>query len=183
MRRTLTKIRRCVSMDFLDVLNTRYSCKKFDGRPVSKEKLQLILEAGQMAPTAKNLQQQHIYVLQSPEALAKFDSACPCRYGASTVLVVAFNKPGTYVYQGGKYNSGHEDMAIITTYMMLAATNLGVNSCWLNRFDPDKMAEALGLPEDEVVVCSLDLGYAAPEGKALPNHFSRKPLSETVVYK
>lgn len=172
-----------ITMDFVDVMNTRYSCKKYDGRPVPKEKLQLILEAGRLAPTAKNLQQQHILVLQSPEALAKFDSACPCRYGAGTVLVMAYAKSGIYVYQGGKYNSGSEDIGIITTYMMLAATNLGINSCWLNRFDPDNMAKALGLPEDLVVVCALDLGYAAPEGKALPNHFSRKPLTETVEYR
>lgn len=170
-------------MEFNDVLNARYSCKKYDGRPVEKEKLDKILEAGRMAPTARNLQLQHIYVLQSPEALAAFDSVSPCRYGAATVLVVAYSKNGLYVYQGGKYNSGAEDMGIITTYMMLAATDLGVNSCWLNRMDPDKMAEALHLPEDQVVVCAMDLGYAAPEGKPLTNHFSRKPLTETVEYR
>ena len=52
-------------MEFSEVIKNRYSCKKFDGRPVDKELLDQILEAGRLAPTAKNLQEQHIYVIQS----------------------------------------------------------------------------------------------------------------------
>ena len=66
--------------------------------------------------------------------------------------------------------------------MMLAAANAGVDSCWLNFFDPDKAAKALGLPENEEVLMILDLGYAAEGVGPLPNHASRKPLEETVVY-
>ena len=66
--------------------------------------------------------------------------------------------------------------------MMLAAANAGVDSCWLNFFDPDKAAKELGLPENEEVLMSLDLGYAAEGVGPLPNHASRKPLEETVVY-
>ena len=79
-------------MEFKEVVKNRYSCKKFDGRNITKEQLDAILEAGRLAPTAKNLQEQHIYVAQSEEALAKIDKATPCRYGAPTVLVVAFDK-------------------------------------------------------------------------------------------
>ena len=66
--------------------------------------------------------------------------------------------------------------------MMLAAANAGVDSCWLNFFDPDKAAKELGLPENEEVLMILDLGYAAAGVGPLPNHASRKPLEETVVY-
>ena len=60
-----------------------YSCKAYDSRrQLSPETLAEILEAGRMAPTAKNLQEQHIYVCQSPEALAKIGACTPCRYGA-----------------------------------------------------------------------------------------------------
>ena len=66
--------------------------------------------------------------------------------------------------------------------MMLAAANAGVDSCWLNFVDPDKAAKELGLPENEEVLMILDLGYAAEGVGPLPNHASRKPLEETVVY-
>ena len=66
--------------------------------------------------------------------------------------------------------------------MMLAAANAGVDSCWLNFFDPDKAVKELGLPENEEVLMILDLGYAAEGVGPLPNHASRKPLEETVVY-
>ena len=58
-------------MEFKEVVKNRYSCKKFSDRQVENEKLTAILEAGRLAPTAKNLQEQHVYVLQSAETLAK----------------------------------------------------------------------------------------------------------------
>lgn len=66
--------------------------------------------------------------------------------------------------------------------MMLAAYNEGVDSCWLNFFDPDKLAKSLGLPEDEEILMLLDLGYAAEGAGPLANHSSRKPLNETVKF-
>ena len=169
-------------MEFNEVIKNRYSCKKFDGRKVEKEKLNQILEAGRLAPTAKNLQEQMIYVAESEEALAKIDKATPCRYGAPTVLVVAFDKNNVFTYPGGKRDSGIEDAAIVATHLMLAAANAGVDSCWLNFFDPEALAKSLGLPENEEILMLLDLGYAAADTKPLENHNSRKPLTETVKY-
>lgn len=169
-------------MEFKEVVKKRYSCKKFSDRQVEPEKLTAILEAGRLAPTAKNLQEQHIYVIQSAENLAVIDKFTPCRYGAPTVVVVAFDKNNVFTYPGEKRDSGVEDATIVATHMILAAADEGVDSCWLNYFDPDKAAELLGLPENEEVLMLLDLGYAAEGAGPLPNHDSRKPLSETVTY-
>lgn len=169
-------------MEFKEVIRNRYSCKKYSDRQVEAEKLEAILQAGRLAPTAKNLQEQHIYVLQSAEALAKIDAATPCRYGAPTVLVVAFDRNNVFTYPGGKRDSGAEDAAIVATHMILAAADEGVDSCWLNFLDPDKLAEALKLPENEEILMVMDLGYAAEGAGPLPNHSSRKPLEETVTY-
>lgn len=114
--------------------------------------------------------------------MQKIDAATPCRYSAPICLVVAFDRNHTFTYPGGKRNSGVEDASIVATHMMLAAANEGVDSCWLNFFDPDKLAEALELPKNEEVLMILDLGYAAEGVEPLPNHNSRKPLSETVAY-
>ena len=169
-------------MEFKEVIKNRYSCKKYGTKQVENEKLEAILNAGRLAPTAKNLQEQHVYVVQSKGALAKVDSVTPCRYGAPTVLVVAFDKNNVFTYPGGKRDSGVEDATIVATHMILAAADEDVDSCWINFFDPDKMAEALGLPENEEILMVMDLGYAAEGAGPLPNHGSRKELSETVSY-
>ncbi len=170
-------------MEFREVIEKRYACKRYSDRQVPEEKLNAILEAGRLAPTAKNLQEQHVYVLQSPEVLAKVDKLTPCRYGAPTVLVVAFDRENVYEYPGGVYRSGVEDAAIVATHMILAAADEGINSCWVNFVDPDLLAQVLGLPENEQILMLMDLGYAAPEGGApLPNHANRKPISETVTW-
>ncbi len=169
-------------MEFTQVVQNRYSCKKYAPTPVAPEALQAILEAGRRAPTAKNLQEQHIYVLQSPEALEKVDAVTPCRYGAPTVLCVAFDRTNVYTYPDGQRQSGVEDAAIVATHMILAAYDAGVDSCWVNFFYPDKLKELLGLPENEEILMLMDLGHAAEGVKALPNHFLRKELSETVTY-
>ncbi|MCM1153246.1 MAG: nitroreductase family protein [Muribaculum sp.] len=169
-------------MEFNTLAAKRFSCKKYNDRKVDMALIEKILEAGRLAPTAKNLQEQHIYVATSEEALAKIDSVTPCRYGAPVVLIVAFNKDNVYTYPGGKRQSGVEDASIVATHMLLAAADVDVNSCWVNNFDPDKLHDILGLPEDEEILMLLDLGYIAEGFGPLPNHSKRKPLSETVSF-
>ena len=176
------KSREVFIMEFTEVIKNRYSCKKYDGNAITDEQLAAILEAGRVAPTAKNLQEQHIYVVQSAEGLAKIDQVTPCRYGAPTVLVVAFDKNNVFTYPGGKRDSGIEDASIVATHLTLAAYNAGVDSCWVNFFDPEALAASLGLPENEEILMLLDLGHAAEGAGPLANHMSRKPLSETVSY-
>lgn len=170
-------------MEFKEVIKNRYSCKKYDtSKQVNDEQLNSILEAGRLAPTAKNLQEQHIYVVQSAEGLAKIDQCTPCRYGAPTVLVVAFDKNNVYTYPDSTRQSGIEDASIVATHLMLAAANEGVDSCWLNCVHIDQLHAALGLPENEDILMLLDLGFAAEDAEPLPMHFSRKPLTEIVSY-
>lgn len=169
-------------MEYMDVVKERYSCKKYDSRPIEKEQLDAILQAGRLAPTAKNLQEQHVYVLQSEQALATIDEVTPCRYGASTVLVVAFNSEDVYTYPGGKRDSGIEDATIVATHMLLAAKNAGVESCWVNNFDPQVLKEKLNLPAQEEILMIMDLGYPAEGVGPLANHANRKSLEQTVTY-
>lgn len=170
-------------MEYTELITARYSCKRFDpSHQILPSQLEAILEAGRVAPTAKNLQEQHIYVCQSPEALQIIDHHTPCRYGAPTVLIVAFDMKNVYTYPDGKRESGIEDAAIVATHMMLAAKNAGVDSCWLNCVHMDNLHAELGLPANEDILMLLDLGYAAEDAQPLANHFSRKPLAETVSY-
>lgn len=168
-------------MEFKEVIENRYSCKNFKTEQIEKEKLNEILNAGKVAPTAKNFQEQKIYVIQSKEYLEKIDACTPCRYHAPTVLVVAYDKNNVFTYPGNKRDSGVEDATIVATHMMLAAYNAGIDSCWINFFNPAEMAQALNLPENEEIVMILDLGYGIQK-EPLENHHLKKELSETVRY-
>lgn len=169
-------------MEFKKVIAERYSCKHYDGRRADRKQLQAVLEAGRLAPTAKNLQEQHVYVIESEEGLSKIDQVTHSRYGAATCLVVTWDKNNMYTYPGSDRTSGCEDATIVATHMVLAAKDAGLDSCWVNNFNPDKLHQLLGLPENEEILMILDLGYPAEDAGPLPNHFSRKPLEETVTY-
>lgn len=172
------------TMTYNELVHNRYSCKNFNSeKQINREQLDAILEAGRVAPTAKNLQEQRIYVIQSAEMLAKIDSVTPCRYNAPTCIVVAFDKENVFTYPGGQKNSGVEDATIVATHMLLAAESVGVNSCWINFFDPEVLRQTLNLPENEEVLMILDLGFATEEnGGPLKNHFDRKEIEKTVTY-
>ena len=81
-----------VIMDLLELLKKRYSVRKFDGRKVEKEKLDLILEAGRVAPTAVNFQPQRVLVIESEEALEKLKNCTPYHFSAPLALLICLNK-------------------------------------------------------------------------------------------
>ena len=166
----------------LDVVRDRYSCRSFKAEQVSKKQLDYILECGRLAPTAKNLQEQHVYVCQSPESLAKIDEVTRSRYGAPTCLVITWDTENTYIYPGEKYNSGAEDATIVASHICLAAQAIGLGSCWVNAFDPDKLHDLLGLPTKERILMILTLGIPSEDAKPSPRHSDRKPIEETVTY-
>ncbi|MDJ1122590.1 nitroreductase family protein [Olsenella sp. YH-ols2217] len=168
-------------MSFRELAAARYSCKKYDPTPVDPGDLEYVLSCGRLAPTAKNLQEQRVYVLAGRTDLDKVDSITPCRYGAPVVLLVAWDTENVFTYPGGKRDSGAEDASIVATHLMLAAAECGLGSCWVNFFDPAEAKEAFGLPENEEVLMLLDLGHPAADGGPLANHGLRKPLEETVV--
>ncbi len=170
-------------MDFFNLAKRRYSVRAFSDRPVEREKLDLMMEAGNAAPTAKNIQPQRVYVVQSKERLAALAELCPCLYGAGTVLVFAYDEDAAWtnpMEQG--IGAGVEDVSIVATHVMLQAAELGLGTCWVNYFANSKVEKALSLPENERVVLLMPVGYPAEEARPSVNHAARKPLSDTVTY-
>lgn len=170
-------------MEFNNLIKERYSCKKYNETKVDRDVLLKILEAAKFAPTAKNSQEQKIYVIESQEGLEKVDLLTPCRYGAKTVLMFAYDVNGEYTYTDSELKSGVEDVTIVATHVMLSAKNEGVETCWLNKFNPKLAKEIFDLPENENVVLLMDIGFPAPEGKPLINHTNRKDVKEYIIYK
>ena len=170
-------------MELIDIMNRRFSVRKFDGRKPEQEKLNAVLLAGNMAPTAKNQQPQRIYVLQGDEALAKLDTLTHCRYGAGTVLLFTYNTKEDW--QNPKeegVHSGVEDVSIVATHMMLRAAELDLDTCWCNFFWNTELDKAFGLPDYERSVLIMPIGYAAEDAEPAPMHRNKKRLDDIVKY-
>ena len=110
-------------MDFMDLAKSRYSERFFDPRPVEQEKLDQILEAGRIVPTACNYQPQRFYVLKSPEALEKAKQVTPFHYNAPLMLLVCYDLQTVWKAPQDRMfrscNSGEQDASIAATTMML----------------------------------------------------------------
>ena len=168
-------------MEFDKVIRERKATRKFSDIEVEDEKITKILEAGRIAPTAKNLQPIKIYVVKSKEGLEKVDNASPCRYGASCVFIVCGDKSKSF--KKGEYSTYEMDSCIVATHMMLEATNLGVDNIWVEMFDEDVLRKEFAIPDDLIPICILPMGYKAVDCPDSPNHNKRQSLEELVEYK
>ena len=172
-------------MDFLELAKNRYSERFFDSRPVEQEKLNKILEAGRIVPTACNYQPQRFYVLRSPEALAKARMVTPFHYNTPLMLLVCYDaktvwrNPQDRYYRN--YNSGEQDASIAATTMMYAAEELGIHSVWLRGFDSKTVVDTFGLPENMIPVMMFAMGYPSERSKPNAWHFKRMPLEDFVT--
>ncbi len=168
-------------MEFEKVIRERFSVRQFKDELISDELVNKILEAGNLAPTAKNNQPQKIYVVKSKEGLDKIDKASPCRYNAPVCLIVASDKNIAWSKEG--YSTYEMDACIVATQMMLEATNIGVDNIWIEMFDKETLKHEFNLEENIEPICLIPLGYKTDDCKPSPMHDKRKDLSEIVEYK
>ena len=175
-------------MDFMDISRMRITTRQFDKRPVEKEKIDKVLEAGRWSPTAMDAQPQRILVLDKPEQLDKVRVFCTFGireeyreidencvqgddehnvfyYGAPLVFLVCYDKTVCWSHPESGESSGVVDATIVTTHMMLEAASLGLGTVWISYFDKDKAREMLQIPDDYEILCMLYAGYAASDFK------------------
>ncbi len=169
-------------MDLLELLKKRYSVRKFDGRKVEKEKLDLILEAGRVAPTAVNFQPQRILVIESEQALQKLKECTPYHFNAPLALLICFDKNVSWKRGHDNYEMGVVDASIVTTQMMLEIENLGLGTTWVGSFKPELLRTFFNIPENYEPVAILPVGYPAHDSAPNPHHNERYDLSHTVFY-
>ena len=161
---------------------------EFKKEKISREILTKILDAGRFAPTAKNLQPQKIYVVESEEKLKKISESSKYFYNAPTVLIVCSDIRVAYIRNNRtSYNA---DSILTTMYMILEATHLGIDNIWIKDFDDEKIKKDFKLDENIIPVSLILLGYKSDDTKGLkatdfnnvllPNQ--RKELYEIVTY-
>ena len=166
-------------MDVFEAISSRYSVRGYKPDPVSDELLGKVLGAARQAPTAANRQPFRVIVVHTKgreEELARVYGR-PWLLQAPLVLAVVA-VPGEAWRRSDDKPYDEVDATIAMDHMVLAATALGLGTCWIAAFDPDPAREVLGLPDDVELVAITPLGYPDKTRAAT----DRKPLEDLVRY-
>jgi nitroreductase len=169
-------------MSFSELSAQRYSVRDFAPTAVEADKLQAVLQAGRLAPTACNNQPQQIFVAQSQKALGVLRDITPCVFNAPVVLILTARVAEAWVSPFSKQSSAETDVSIVGTHMMLQAAELGLGSTWVQWANLAQVKAQLNLPEDCTVYGLLVLGYPSEQAQPAPLHSQRKPLEATVHF-
>ncbi|MBN1323734.1 MAG: nitroreductase family protein [Methanotrichaceae archaeon] len=166
-------------MDVMEALRQRRSIRSFQSRPVEDEVLAKVLEAGRLAPSARNLQNWRFIVVRAEETRRLLASAAKGQtfVGEAPVVIAACGTETEYVMTCGQ-PAYAINVAIAVDHMTLAAAALGLGSCWIGAFYEDRAKEILGVPPEARIVCILALGYPG----ATPPPTRRKGLDELVAW-
>ena len=169
-------------MDFITIAKKRCSIRSYTGRQVEPEKLEKILEAAHVAPTAANLQPVHLIVVQSGEGLSKIGKAASI-YGAPLAIIVCADHNRAWVRPFDRKQTGDIDASILTDHMMLQAAELALGTVWVCHFQPDVLRAEFHLPEHLEPVNILAVGYPGEEPASPERHRrTRIPVAELVSY-
>ena len=169
-------------MEFLDIAKARYSVRNYSSKKVEAEKLERILTAAHVAPTAANLQPVRLLVVQEEAGLAKIGKAANI-YGAPLAIIVCSDQTKAWTRPFDGKQTTDIDATIVTDHMMIQATEEGLGSVGVCYFKPDVIKQEFNLPEGIEPINILVIGYA--EGaKAAPDRHQREriPMQELVSY-
>lgn len=170
-----------IPMDFTTLIQNRYSCRAFSASPVVREKVDRILEAGRIAPTAVNRQPVHVWAVSDPGVLEAIRGVTRSNYGAPLILVVGCRPADAWVRRYDSKNGAEVDASIVATYLMLAAENEGLATLWVGSFDPALLAGILPGTEGYELVAMINVGYAAEGSAPSEKHWSRVEMGEFVT--
>lgn len=170
-------------MEFIDLAKKRYSVRKYKDKPVEKQKLEYILEAGRIAPSAANYQPWYFIVVQNDENRAKLATVYKRQWiqQAPVLLVICGDTNKAWVRSDGK-NHCDIDISIATDHITLAAAEMDLGTCWICNFDVEKTRELLQLPENIEPIVILTLGYPDNEVNLERHATQRKSIDEIVKW-
>ncbi len=168
-------------MNFQDLVRARYSARAYKPDPVPDAALQQVLEAARLAPTASNRQPFRVIVIHTAGREAELGRIYRREWFVQPPLVLCVAAVPAEGWMRGRFDGksySDVDAAIVMDHIVLAATDLGLGTCWVAAFDPAAAREVLDLPPGVEPVAFTPLGFAADR----PGPKARKPLTELVLY-
>jgi len=172
----------CTKKDFLELAKERCSVRKFSNKKVEAEKVDLILEAARLAPTACNNQPQRILVLNSDKGLDKLKDCTNYHFDAPLAFIICYDSEKSWKRRYDEKDEGDIDASIVTCHMMLEIANLGLGSTWVGSFDPAEVKKRFTLPDNIIPVAILPTGYKSEDSVPHPLHNKRLSKKEFVFY-
>ena len=169
-------------MDFLELARERYSCRQLSDKKVEKEKLDKIIEAGILAPTATNAQPYRIWLIESAEAKEKLAKANRYQFGAEVFFVVGAKEDEAWVRKFDNHNFSEVDASIVATHMMLEITELGLGTTWVGHFDEPLLKEEFPEMKEFELIAIFPVGYPEDEAKPSERHTVRRSVEEAVSF-
>ena len=164
-------------MSVLEVIGARYSCRSYLDKPVEQEKLDRILDAARLAPSARNCQQWRFVIVRDAEMRARLMVAASGQkfVGQAPVVIVGVAMLPDYVMKCGQHASPI-DVAIAMEHIALQAVEEGLATCWIGSFDSDEIKKLLNIPPELAVIQLMPLGYPAADQK--PKAKDRLPIEQ-----
>ena len=168
-------------MDFLGLAKQRCTIRSFADKAVENDKLEYILEAGRVAPSACNKQPQRIIVVQETENIEKVQKAYKT-FGSKCIMIICRDERDALVRPFDNKCSGDLDIGIVADHMMLAAREKGIGSVMVGLFDPRIIRREFNIPDYIEPTALLILGYPKEGFLDSDRHLTqRKPVNETVM--
>ena len=165
-------------MDVSQAIQGRYSCRRYEDRPLEQEKLSAVLEAARQAPSAKNLQDWRFVVVTEKDTREQLAVAANNQtFIADAGAIVVACTVSDHVMRCGQA-IGPIDVSIALEHMCLQATELGLATCWIGSFYPDKVRPIVGIPDHVNIIELLALGYPADA----PKPHRREPIESIVSF-
>lgn len=167
-----------VQMDVMEAIKTRKSVRSFLDKPIEEEKLETVLEAARLAPSASNRQEWRFIVIKDKSTREKLAEAANGQsfVAEAAVVIVACAEGVDHVMSCGQL-CYPIDVAIALDHITLAAVELGLGTCWIGAFDEAKVKSLLGIPDKIRVVELMPLGYPADPAAATK---SRMAMSDII---
>ncbi len=168
-------------MNFVDIAKQRFSVRSYINKEIPQEKLDLILEAAHVAPTAANQQPVKLPVVKSARSKEKLSKAANI-YNAPIAIIVCSDSTQAWTRPFDGKKTTDIDASIITDHMMLAATEQGLGSVWICYFKPDVVKKEFDFPENLEPINILAIGYTDETTSVNRHDFQRTPIDELVSY-
>jgi len=169
-------------MKFLDLIKSRESIRSYTKQPVDHEMVQLILEAGRVAPTGANRQPQRFIVINDIDGMEKVNKAANT-FHAPLVIIICADHTKSWKRSYDRKDIADIDASIATTHIMLQATEYGLGSVWICHFDPVVIQKEFNIPANIEPVNILAIGYADVDAKPVTRFDEeRRPLRDFVSY-
>ena len=166
-------------MDFSKLIKRRYSVRAYKSDPIPEKTLQKVLDAARLAPTAANKQAFQLLVISTTNRADELRRIYSPEWFTEAPLVICVcGIPEENWVRKDQRNYVDVDVAIVMDHLILAATNLGLGTCWIGAFDPDEATKVLSLPANVEPIAFTPLGYPADQ----PKPKIRKSLTELVRY-